>query len=501
MTGNLSLLHNLETILPCSIGFADGGKTVSLRKGVLTLSSPLTLPNVLFVQDLNCTLISVSKLLKQTGGIALFSDTLCVLQDRFSRTLIGAGEERDGVYYFKDVMAARIHRAIADSDSTMWHQRLGHPSFYVLSSLLLFSGVSKPSEVSKVMKNFFVYAEKQFGKSVKMVRSDNGTEFMCLSSYFREKGVVHQTSCVGTPQQNGRVERKHKHILNVALALLFQGNLPIKFWGEAVLTAAYLINRTPSAVHLGRSPYELLHGHKPSYDQLRAFGSECYTHRVTRDKDKFGQRSQCCVFLSYPVGKKAWKVFDIEREEFIVSRDVVFKETVFPFSVTNPFLPQFSPSACVDDDWLISSIPFVVRGSGSPETPSVAVNPQEPEAAITQEPVTEHSQEPVSANPQEPASTTVTETSPRESVSVQNTAGVPSTDSDPPLGRGLRQKAESVKLRDYITYYVVCSQDPHHAPPDPTSQSSSVQDTSLYPLSHYISDEVSLQGRKLSLRP
>ncbi|CAA7043921.1 unnamed protein product [Microthlaspi erraticum] len=295
--------------------------------------------DVILDTDLNCTLISVSKLLKQTSGVAIFTDTLCVLHDRFSRTLIGAGEERDGVYYFKDVMAARIHRAVADSELALWHQRLGHPSFSVLSSLPLFSGVSKSvcsgqcdvcfrakqtrevfseslnktkecfslihvdvwgqyrvpsstgavyfltivddysravwtylllekSEVSKVLKNFLAYTEKQFEKTVRMVRSDNGTEFMCLSFFFREKGIVHQTSCVATPQQNGRVERKHRHILNVARALLFQRNLPIKFWGEAILTAAYMINRTPCAIHLGRSPYEILHGQKPSYDQL-----------------------------------------------------------------------------------------------------------------------------------------------------------------------------------------------------------------------------------------
>lgn len=242
------------------------------------------------------------------------------------------------------------------------------------------------SEVSKVLKNFLAYAEKQFGKTVKMVRSDNGTEFMCLSSYFREQGIVHQTSCVGTPQQNGRVERKHRHILNVARALLFQGNLPINFWGEAVLSAAYLINRTPSAIHLGRSPFEMLHGHKPSYDQLRVFGSECFTHRVTRDKDKFGQRSRRCVFLGYPFGKKGWKVYDIEREEFIVSRDVVFKETVFPFSVNAPPLPQFSATECFDEDWIISPTFSGVRGS---VVRPVTVLPQEPESEIPQEPETE----------------------------------------------------------------------------------------------------------------
>jgi len=64
---------------------------------------------------------------------------------------------------------------------------------------------------------------------VKIVRSNNGTEFTCLKDYFLENGVIFQTSCVGTPQQNGRVERKHQHILNVARALRFQGGLPIDF--------------------------------------------------------------------------------------------------------------------------------------------------------------------------------------------------------------------------------------------------------------------------------
>lgn len=62
-----------------------------------------------------------------------------------------------------------------------------------------------------------------------MIRSDNGTEFTCLQTQFHERGIVFQTSCIGTPQQNGRVERKHRHILNVARALRFQGNLPISF--------------------------------------------------------------------------------------------------------------------------------------------------------------------------------------------------------------------------------------------------------------------------------
>ena len=92
MTGELSVLNNITSISPCTVGFADGNKTFATHIGVFHLSKNITLSNVLFVQNLNCSLISVSKLLRQTNCLALLSDTICILQDCFTRTLIGAGE-------------------------------------------------------------------------------------------------------------------------------------------------------------------------------------------------------------------------------------------------------------------------------------------------------------------------------------------------------------------------------------------------------------------------
>lgn len=138
MTGNLSLLVNVCSTSLCSIGFADGSKTMSTSKGVFHMSNNITLENVLYVPSLDCTIISVSKLLKERKCVAMFTDSLCVLQDRFSRTLIGAGKERDGLYYFKDEAVVRVNKVALQCDSTLWHRRLGIQRFQCFLVYLCF---------------------------------------------------------------------------------------------------------------------------------------------------------------------------------------------------------------------------------------------------------------------------------------------------------------------------------------------------------------------------
>ena len=69
-----------------------------------------------------------------------------------------------------------------------------------------------------------------------------------LSSFFLAQGIIHQTTTPFTPQQNSVSKRKNRHLLKVARSLMLDMSVPHHLRGHVVLSAAYLINRTPSRV-------------------------------------------------------------------------------------------------------------------------------------------------------------------------------------------------------------------------------------------------------------
>ncbi|GKB90579.1 ribonuclease H-like domain-containing protein [Tanacetum coccineum] len=101
-------------------------------------------------------------------------------------------------------------------------------------------------------------------------------------------------------------------------------------WFECILTATYLINRLPSSVLNGKSPYEMIYKKCHSLSHLRVFGCLCFATLIN-SSDKFGSRSEKCVLIRYYSVNKGYRLYSLDKHQFIFSRDVKFFENIFPF--------------------------------------------------------------------------------------------------------------------------------------------------------------------------
>lgn len=149
------------------------------------------------------------------------------------------------------------------------------------------------------------------------------------------------------------MERKHRHLLSCARALQFHASLSIIFRGDCLLVATYWINRTPTATLHDKSPYEVLYGKPPIYDDLKVFGTLCYATVVPQSSDKFASRAVKGAFLGYPYVVKEYRILNMESQQMFISRDARFLENVFPFKtmvVPDPCGLFPSSSVFIDED-------------------------------------------------------------------------------------------------------------------------------------------------------
>ncbi|GFS40400.1 anaphase-promoting complex/cyclosome 2 [Actinidia rufa] len=197
------------------------------------------------------------------------------------------------------------------------------------------------SDFYKVFRTFHSMVQTQFFTSIKILRSGLGGEYSLSEfiAFLDTHGIIHQSSCSDTPAQNGRAERKQRHLLDTARSLLLSSSVPSVFWGEAVLTAAYLLNRMPTPLLSGRSPYECLHGQVPNYSLLRVFGSSCFVFLPKKDRTKLSARCVLCVFLGYGIHQKGYRCYDPITKKLYVSRHVTFFERLPYFTLPSKAAP------------------------------------------------------------------------------------------------------------------------------------------------------------------
>ncbi|GKB59247.1 putative ribonuclease H-like domain-containing protein, partial [Tanacetum coccineum] len=144
-------------------------------------------------------------------------------------------------------------------------------------------------ETNEILKNFIKEIENIVDKKVKIIMSDNGTEFKnkVMEDFCREKGI----RIAMTPQQNGVAERRNRTLIEAARTMLADSKLPTTFWAEAVSNACYVQNRVLVVKPHNKTPYELFRGYKPALRFMRPFGCHVTILNTLDNLGKFDGKS------------------------------------------------------------------------------------------------------------------------------------------------------------------------------------------------------------------
>ena len=170
--------------------------------------------------------------------------------------------------------------------------------------------------------------ERQTGKKLKILRSDNGREYVCaeMKKFMRVKGIKHQLTVQYTPEQNGIAERCNRTLCTKARSMLEDAKLERKFWAEAVNTAVHLKNVSPTKAVKDMTPEEAWKGNKVDIGYLRIFGCQAFMHIPDQQRKKWDARSRKLIHVGYCEESKGYRLIDPKDGKLYKARNVVFLE-------------------------------------------------------------------------------------------------------------------------------------------------------------------------------
>ena len=188
--------------------------------------------------------------------------------------------------------------------------------------------MQKKSETFSKFCEFKALVEKESGKQVKALRSDNGGEYISgkFKDFCSKEGIRRELIAPHNPQQNGVTETKNRMILGAARAMLHDQGLPIHLWAEACNIVVYVQNRCPCRVLSMSTPEEAFTGKKLDVSHFKIFGSSVYVH-VTKDaKKKLELTEEVGIFVGYTETPHNYRVYFPDSWMTVVRRDIKFNE-------------------------------------------------------------------------------------------------------------------------------------------------------------------------------
>jgi hypothetical protein len=175
---------------------------------------------------------------------------------------------------------------------------------------------------------FKSWVEKESGKQVKDLRSENGGEYISneFKDFCNKEGIQRELISPHNPQQNGIMERKNKTIMGVARVMLHDQGLPMHLWAEACNTMVYVQKRCPHRVPSMSTPEEAFTSKKPDVSHFKIFGSFVYVHVTKNARKKLESSFEVWIFVGYTETPHNYRVYFPNSKMTVMRRDTKFDE-------------------------------------------------------------------------------------------------------------------------------------------------------------------------------
>ncbi|GKB12407.1 putative ribonuclease H-like domain-containing protein [Tanacetum coccineum] len=248
--------------------------------------------------------------------------------------------------------------------------------------------LASKDETSGILQTFIRQIENQLSHRVKIIRSDNGTEFKNrdMLEFCGNKGIKQEYSNARTPQQNGVAERMNRTLIEAARTMLADSLLPTTFWAEAVSTACYIFNRVRVTKPQNKTPYELLFGHKPIISYIRPFGCHVTILDTLSVLGKFDGKSDEGFLVGYSLNSKAYRVYNLVTKRVEVNLHVNFLED-------KPNVKGVGYRWMFDIDYLTDSMNYIPVSLENQANPHAGTSEKTNNAGTSQTPKSNASEE------------------------------------------------------------------------------------------------------------
>ncbi|GJR84714.1 retrovirus-related pol polyprotein from transposon TNT 1-94 [Tanacetum coccineum] len=370
MTGNRKLFSTYKAYNGGNVVFGSNLRGNIIGKGTISNDS-LKIDNVEHVDNLGFNLLSIGQICDNKCKVTFSEHDSEITRNG---KVIGRGIRKKGLYVMKlgNKPKDQICLATIDENSTLWHRRLGHANMRLIQSLaskelvrnlprIKFDQhfcdackIGKQAHASHKAKNLVSTTRclellhmDLFGPSAVWSYGGNRYTLVIVDDYSRYTWTRFLKDKTEAFDQFKNFSKKIQNQLGCTIVSIrtdhdreFDNEVQFGEFCDANDTSTYILNRILIRAILGKTPYEILRGRKPTLDYFRVFGSKCFILNTKDYLTKFDPKSYEGVFLGYSQNSKAYIILNKHTRKIEESLNVTFDETP----------PPAKTSPLVDDD-------------------------------------------------------------------------------------------------------------------------------------------------------